>query len=60
MDDPREARKLLDDYVRALERARRGREIDQHRRGATSADTIESVAAVQSLIAVRREEHRSD
>ena len=60
MDDPREARKLLDDYVRALERARRGRKIDQHRRGATAADTTESVAAVQSLIAVRREEHRSD
>ncbi len=60
MDDPKEARKLADDYVRALERGRRGREIDGHRRGATPADTAESVAALQSLIAVRREEHRSD
>ncbi len=60
MDDPKEASKLLDGYLGAIERARHQREIDGHRRGATPADTRESVAAAQSLIAVRREEHRSD
>jgi len=60
MDDPKEARKLLEGCLGVIERVRREREIDLHRRGATPADTAESVAAVQSLIAVRREEHRSD
>jgi len=60
MDDPKEARKLLDGYVRALARARRGREIDGHKRVVVRAETEEAaLAALQSLIAVRREEHRS-
>jgi len=61
LDDPKEARKLLDGYLGAIERARRQREIDGHRREAVGAQTEEAaLAALQSLIAVRREEHRSD
>ena len=61
LDDPKEARKLLDGYLGAIERARHQREIDGHKREAVRAETEEAaLAAAQSLITVRREEHRSD
>ncbi len=61
MDDPAEARKLLDGYLGALTRARRREQIDVHKNVAVRAETEEAaVAALQSLINVRREEHRGE
>ncbi len=57
IDDPKEARKLLAGYIGALERARRQREIAEAKRGVTSSDTKESIAALKSVIEAGRAEH---
>jgi DNA primase len=59
LDDPQKARAVANDYLDALERRRRGQEMDKHRRTAAVTSGDESVAAAQAIVTLRRQSQRT-
>jgi DNA primase len=59
LDDPQKARAVANDYLDALDRRRRGQEMDKHRRAAAATSGDESVAAAQAIVTLRRQSQRT-
>jgi DNA primase len=59
LDDPQKARGVANDYLDALDRRRRGQEMDKHRRTAAVTSGDESVAAAQAIVTLRRQSQRT-
>jgi DNA primase len=59
LDEPQKARAVANDYLDALDRRRRGQEMDKHRRTAAATSGDESVAAAQAIVTLRRQPQRT-
>jgi len=59
LDDPQKARAVANDYLDALDRRRRGQEMDKHKRTAAVTSGDESIAAAQAIVTLRRQTQRT-
>jgi DNA primase len=59
LDDSQKARAVANDYLDALDRRRRGQEMDKHKRTAAVTSGDESVAAAQAIVTLRRQTQRT-